>query len=72
MVLTVVLLPVALNGCESIRKAFGYEVPPPSIVEEHLAPCQQPQRGAPQRNCAGVITGYIPAPVEKKQEFITH
>ena len=72
MVLGVVLLPVGLGGCETIREYFGYTVPPPKIVEEHLSPCQQPQRGAPARNCAGVITGYTPMPVEKKQEFVTH
>lgn len=69
MVMAALAVPAMLGGCTSIRKAMGYEVQPPPIVEEHLTPCKQPSRSAPQRNCGGTIVGYNPAPALKKQEF---
>lgn len=74
MIITLVLtlMTPMLSGCSvwrGIRATFGYEDPPPQIVEEHLAPCQQPHRGSPHRDCSGERTNYTPRPVGRKQIY---
>jgi hypothetical protein len=63
------VMPATLSGCDTIRGWMGYEVSPPPIVEKHLAPCMQPHRGSPHRNCAGDRTIYTPRPASERQQF---
>lgn len=72
VVSVVVLVAPMLSGCSvwrNLRETLGYQDPPPPIVEDHQAPCQQPHRGSPHRDCSGTMTTYTERPAGRKQVF---